>query len=162
MIDDYNTGRRITSWDAIDPPKSLETSQLMREAPSLSMSSHNALVPYSKYTGQVHPQYSIDRRQTQQVQYQTKSSKSSQPNSTDIETGLKSGIKSISINHVLGFILGLIITAVPLGVIVTFYALLSTSNSATTTISTVLNLPPQCTSYNTINDATRLATYTAR
>ncbi|CAF1559683.1 unnamed protein product, partial [Rotaria sordida] len=29
------------------------------------------------------------------------------------------------------------------------------------TISTVLNLPPQCTSYNTINDATRLATYTA-
>ncbi|CAF1632689.1 unnamed protein product, partial [Rotaria sordida] len=87
MIDDYNTGRRITSWDAIDPPKSLETSQLMREAPSLSMSSHNALVPYSKYTGRVHPQYSIDRRQTQQVQYQTKSSKSSQPNSTDIETG---------------------------------------------------------------------------
>ncbi|CAF1244512.1 unnamed protein product [Rotaria sordida] len=100
----------------------------------------------------------------QQIQYQTKLSRSSKPNSTDIETGSKFSIKSISINHILGFILGLIIAAVPLGVIVTFYTLLSSDSattSASTTISTSISLPSQCTSYNTLTDISRLSTYTS-
>ncbi|CAF4256360.1 unnamed protein product, partial [Rotaria sordida] len=87
MIDDYNTGRRITSWDTNDPPKSLDSSQLMRNAPSVSMSQHNSLVPYSQYNAQVRSQNSTDQRQMQQIQYQTKTLRSSKPNSTDIETG---------------------------------------------------------------------------
>ncbi|CAF1045039.1 unnamed protein product [Rotaria sp. Silwood1] len=154
MVDDYNTGRRITVWDTSDPPKSMDPSQSMRNAPSLSMSTQNALVPYQKYTAQVYPQYNIDQRQMQQIQYQTKPSRPSKPNSTDIETGSKSGLEYISVSRVLGFLLGLIITAVPLGIIVTFYALLST-------ISTALSLPPQCTSYSTLTDISRLSNYTS-
>ncbi|CAF4094670.1 unnamed protein product [Rotaria sordida] len=87
LIPMTTTGRRITSWDTSDPPKSLDSSQLMRNAPSLSMSQHNSLVPYSQYNAQVRSQNSIDQRQMQQIQYQTKLSRSSKPNSTDIETG---------------------------------------------------------------------------
>ncbi|CAF1396181.1 unnamed protein product [Rotaria sp. Silwood1] len=154
MADDYNTGRRVTSWDTSDPSKPMNPSQLIRDVPSLSMSSQNALVPYSKYTGQLHPQYSMDEQQMQQIQYQTKSWRPSKSNPINIETGSKSGTEWISVSHVLGFLLGLIITAVPLGIIVTFFALLST-------ISTAISLPPQCTTYNTINDATRIVNYSS-
>ncbi|CAF3310255.1 unnamed protein product [Rotaria socialis] len=159
----------MTSWDKnsfsrpVDP-----SSSSMRNAPALTMPTNNYFVPVSKYSSQVHPQNTGDGRQIQQPGYQPKYIEASQPTRVDISqtSEPKSWIDRITVSHVIGFFPGLVLTAIPMGVLITLYVLASSSNNTTSstvssTSATSVTLPYQCTTYSSINDMSRLSNYSS-
>ncbi|CAM2723115.1 unnamed protein product [Rotaria socialis] len=159
----------MTSWDnnsfsrPVDP-----SSSSMRNAPALPMSTNNYFAPVPKYSSQVHPQNTGDGRQIQQPGYQPKYIEASQPTRVDISqtSKPKSWIDRITVSHVIGFFPGLLLTAIPMGILITLYVLASSSNNTTSstvssTSATSVTLPYQCTTYSSINDMSRLSNYNA-
>ncbi|CAF2117244.1 unnamed protein product [Rotaria magnacalcarata] len=181
----------MTSWDNNSFSRPVDPSSSMRNAPALSMSTNNFFAPSPRYSSQVHPQYSDDGRQIQQPGYQTKYTEASQATRVDFSqtSKPKSWTDHITVSHVIGFLPGLVLTAIPMGILITLYVLAckflrvtiilsnalmnvyftnsrassnnTTARTESSTSATSVTLPYQCTSCSSINDMTRLSTYTA-